>query len=97
MDDGIIKCAVRFDKTDSLAAAALQRTRPVHDLARGNASCAQATALAVEDLVVLSLEAARRERPDTGLGFFAGSWNRNPAHEIAPASLAAIWTKAKAA
>jgi uncharacterized membrane-anchored protein YhcB (DUF1043 family) len=48
-------------------------------------------------LVILGLEAARRQRPDTGLGFFADSWNRCPAHGIVPALLAEIWKKAKAA
>ena len=39
-------------------------------------------------LVMLAVEAARRQRPDPGFGFFASAWNRCPAHSLVPALLA---------
>jgi len=48
-------------------------------------------------LVMLAVEAARRERPDSGLEFFASAWNRCPAHSIVPALLAQVWREAQTA
>ena len=46
-------------------------------------------------LIMLGVEAARRNRPDPGFGFFASAWNRCPAHSIVPALLADVWREAK--
>lgn len=47
-------------------------------------------------LVLLMLEHARQQRPvDPGFAFFAGAWNRCPAHRIVPALLTAVWQAAR--
>jgi hypothetical protein len=46
-------------------------------------------------LVILRLEAVRRQKPEAGITFFANGWNRCPAHAIVPALLAEIWKNAK--
>jgi hypothetical protein len=51
--------------------------------------------LRARSLVMLAVEAARRQRPDPGFGFFASAWNRCPAHSLVPALLAEIWQQAK--
>ncbi|WLB09525.1 hypothetical protein QIH87_47670 [Bradyrhizobium elkanii] len=51
--------------------------------------------LGPRSLVLLSVEKARRQRPDPGFAFFASAWNRCPAHSIVPAMLADIWQAAK--
>jgi hypothetical protein len=54
------------------------------------------THLGARTLVVLRLEAARRQKPEAGIEFFAKGWNQCPAHAIVPALLTEIWKKAKA-
>ena len=51
--------------------------------------------LHARSLVILDVEAARRQDTDGGFGFFASAWNRCPAHAVVPALLAEIWQKAK--
>jgi hypothetical protein len=51
--------------------------------------------LRARSLVMLAVEAARRQRPDPGFGFFASAWNRCPAHSVVPALLAEVWREAK--
>jgi hypothetical protein len=51
--------------------------------------------LRARSLVMLAVEAARRQRPDPGFGFFATAWNRCPAHSVVPALLAEVWQGAK--
>jgi hypothetical protein len=51
--------------------------------------------LGARSLVLLSVEKARRQRPDPGFAFFASAWNRCPAHSIVPAMLADVWQAAK--
>lgn len=53
------------------------------------------TRLPARTLVIFGLEAARRQRPETGIGFFADSWSHCPAHGIVLALLAEIWKRAK--
>jgi len=52
--------------------------------------------LGARTLVILRLEAARRQKPEAGIEFFAKGWNQCPAHAIVPALLVDIWKKAKA-
>ena len=54
------------------------------------------TRLGARTLIILRLESARRQKPESGIEFFAKSWNQCPAHGIVPALLAEIWRKAKA-
>jgi len=54
------------------------------------------THLGARTLVILRLEAARRQKPEAGIEFFAKGWNQCPAHAIVPALLAEIWKKARA-
>ena len=51
--------------------------------------------LHARSLLILGVEAARRQDPDGGFGFFASAWNRCPAHVVVPALLTEIWQKAK--
>jgi hypothetical protein len=51
--------------------------------------------LQARSLVMLAVEAARRQRPDPGFGFFASAWNRCPAHSLVPALLAQVWQEAQ--
>jgi len=53
--------------------------------------------LRARSLVMLAVEAARRQRPDPGFGFFASAWNCCPAHSIVPALLAEVWREAQTA
>jgi hypothetical protein len=54
------------------------------------------THLGARTLVILRLEAARRQKPEAGIEFFAKGWNQCPAHAIVPALLTEIWKKARA-
>jgi hypothetical protein len=54
------------------------------------------TRVRARSLVMLSVEAARKASPDDGFGFFAGHWNRCPAHAFVPRLLARIWETAAA-
>jgi hypothetical protein len=47
--------------------------------------------LRARSLVLLGIEAARRQRPGPGFEFFAGAWSRCPAHAIVPALLGKVW------
>jgi len=51
--------------------------------------------LTARSLVVFGVEAARRQSPDPGFGFFTNAWNRCPAHALVPALLGEIWRVAK--
>jgi hypothetical protein len=52
--------------------------------------------LGARSLVLLAVESARRQRPDSGIAFFGGAWNQCPAHGIVPALLAEVWKAARA-
>lgn len=52
--------------------------------------------LGARSLVLLAVERAHRKRLDPGFAFFAGAWNRCPAHGIVPALLAEVWRAARA-
>lgn len=51
--------------------------------------------LRARSLVLLAVESARRQSLDPGFAFFAGAWNRCPAHGIVPALLAEVWQAAR--
>jgi hypothetical protein len=54
------------------------------------------TKVRARSLVMMSVEAARKASPNDGFGFFAGHWNRCPAHAFVPRLLARIWEIATA-
>lgn len=54
------------------------------------------TKVRARSLVMMSVETARKASPDDGFGFFAGHWNRCPAHAFVPRLLARIWEVATA-
>ncbi|WP_247522603.1 hypothetical protein [Bradyrhizobium sp. 190] len=51
--------------------------------------------LRARSLVLLAVESARRQSADPSFAFFAGAWNRCPAHGIVPALLAEVWQAAR--
>ena len=51
--------------------------------------------LRARSLILFGVEAARRQSPDPGFGFFASAWNRCPAHAFVPALLGEVWREAK--
>lgn len=51
--------------------------------------------LRARSVVLLGVERARSRSPDPGFAFFAGAWNRCPAHGVVPALLAKVWQAAK--
>ena len=50
--------------------------------------------LRARSLILFGVEAARRQSPDPGFGFFASAWNRCPAHAFVPALLGEVWRAA---
>jgi hypothetical protein len=51
--------------------------------------------LRARSLVVLGVEAARRQSPYPGIDFFAVAWNRCPAQSMVPALLGEVWQEAQ--
>lgn len=52
--------------------------------------------LPARSLVLVGVEGALRRHPVPSFAFFAGAWNRCPAHNVVPALLADVWQSARA-
>jgi hypothetical protein len=51
--------------------------------------------LPARSLILFGVEAARRQSPDSGVGFFASAWNHCPARAIVPSLLGEVWRAAQ--
>jgi hypothetical protein len=84
----------KLDVKDAVTGVLRAPARVVRETRDGG--CVGGIQLGARTLIIFGVEAARRQKPEGGLAFFAGSWNRCPAHTIVPVLLGEIWKRAKA-